>query len=570
MQTSTAPGTGTNNRPNGRPARDMLIVGQGFGGMYMLHRARGMGLDVVAIEAGNDVGGTWYWNRYPGARCDVMSIDYSYSFSEEIMQEWTWSEQFAAQAEIWAYARWVADKLDLRRDIRFETRATTVHYDDDARVWVVATGDGEVLRATYLVMATGPLSVPKGLDVPGAERFQGAIHLSGRWPQEPPDLANRRVGVIGTGSTGIQIVPVVAEQAEHLFVFQRTPSFTMPMRNRTLGADYVAQIKEHYPDLRAMARASATGGVRPISTRPVFSIPAEERERLMESAWAEGGLAFLGLFSDVLINQKANDVVADFVRRKIRETVHDPATAEALTPRGYPIFARRPCLDTGYYEAFNRPNVSLVDCLAEPITEITEAGIRTTAQEIALDVIIAATGYDGLTGAMLATDVRGRGGRSLREKWAGGARSHLGLMMEGFPNLFMIAGANGPSALANFILLNEQNADWICDCIAYMAAHGHRSVEPAAEAEERYMRLVSDIASRSLMPKANTWYVGANIPGKARFFPIFAGGLNRYRDMCSESAAAGYRGFAFDGEDAPQPNAGPAAKPARPAPVMGV
>ena len=532
--------------------RDMLIVGQGFGGMYMLHRARAMGLDVAAIEAGGDVGGTWYWNCYPGARCDVMSIDYSYSFSDEIMQEWSWSEQFAAQPEIWAYAKWVADKLDLRRDIWFDTRATSVGYDDAQGLWTVGTDRGDVVQATYLVMATGPLSIPKGLDVPGAGHFHGKVHLSGRWPREPVELSGKRVGVIGTGSTGIQIVPVVAEQAAQLVVFQRTPSFTLPMRNRRLEPEYVAQIKEHYPELRALARVSFTGGVRPISTRPVFSVTVEERERLMEDAWREGGLAFLGLFSDVLFNQRANDVVADFVRRKIAETVRDPATAAALTPRGYPIFARRPCLDTGYYEAFNRDNVSLVDCIAEPIEEIIETGIRTSKREFALDVIIAATGYDGLTGAMLAVDVRGRQGRSLREKWAGGAQSHLGLMLEGFPNLFMIAGANGPSALANFVLLNEQNADWICDCIEYMTAHGHRSVEPTAEAEARYMTLVSEIANRSLMPKANTWYVGANIPGKPRFFPIFAGGLSRYRDMCREAAGGGYRDFVFDGgEGAP-------------------
>lgn len=525
---------------------DVLVVGQGFGGMYMLHRARGMGLNVLAIEAGDDVGGTWYWNRYPGARCDVMSIDYSYSFSNDIQQAWTWSEQFAAQPEIWSYAKWVADTLDLRRDIKFETRATSVTFDDARTLWVVETDRGDVFEVTYLVMATGPLSVPKGLDIPGRDRFAGDIHLSGRWPRQPVDFAGKRVGVIGTGSTGIQIVPVVAEQADQLVVFQRTPSFTLPMRNRTLDAGYVAQIKAHYPELRAIARNTFTGGVRPVSTRPVFSIPADECERLMEDAWRQGGLAFLGLFSDLLYNQEANDVVADFVRRKIRETVNDPQTAEVLTPRGYPIFARRPCLDTGYYEAYNRDNVTLVDCINEPIVEITEQGIRTGEREIALDIIIAATGYDGLTGAMLAVDVKGRDGRSLRDKWAGGAHSHLGLMMEGFPNLFMIAGANGPSALANFIILNEQNADWICDCIAYLRAGGHRTIEATAEAEKSYMTLVNDIASRSLMPKANTWYVGANIPGKPRFFPIFAGGLVKYREMCAEAAADGYRGFTID------------------------
>ncbi|MEG3123650.1 flavin-containing monooxygenase [Sphingomonas sp. GB1N7] len=525
---------------------DALVVGQGFGGMYMLHRARGMGLDVLAIEAGDDVGGTWYWNRYPGARCDVMSIDYSYSFSNDIQQAWTWSEQFAAQPEIWSYAKWVADTLDLRRDIRFETRATSVTFDDDRKLWVVKTDRGDVFEVTYLIMATGPLSVPKGLDIPGKETFAGDIHLSGRWPHQPVDFAGKRVGVIGTGSTGIQIVPVVAEQAEHLVVFQRTPSFTLPMRNRKLDAEYVAQIKAHYPKLRAIARNSFNGGVRAVSTRPVFSVPADECERLMEEAWQHSGIAFLGLFSDLLFDQEANDVVADFVRRKIRETVNDPKTADALTPRDYPIFARRPCLDTHYYEAFNRDNVTLVDCLNEPIVAITENGVRTGTREIALDIIIAATGYDGLTGAMLAVDVIGREGRSLREKWAGGAHSHLGLMMEGFPNLFMIAGANGPSALANFIILNEQNADWICDCIAHLRANGHRTIEATREAEDAYMTLVTDIANRSLMPKANTWYVGANIPGKPRFFPIFAGGLTKYRELCAEAAAAGYRGFTLD------------------------
>lgn len=525
---------------------DALVIGAGFGGMYMLHRARGMGLAVKAIEAGDDVGGTWYWNRYPGARCDVMSIDYSYSFSNEIQQQWTWSEQFAAQPEIHAYARFVADQLDLRRDIQFETKATAIAYDDAARLWRITTDRGEVFEATYCLMATGPLSVPKKVDIPGVERFKGQLYLSGKWPHHPVDFAGKRVAVIGTGSSGIQIVPVVAEQAEHLYVFQRTPSFTLPMRNRKLDPDYVAQIKQHYPHLRALARHSPTGGVRPMSTRPVFSIPADERRRLMEEAWEHSGLALLGLFSDLLLSQEANDVVADFVREKIAETVKDPDTARRLTPQGYPIFARRPCLDTGYYEAFNRSNVTLMDCLEDPITEITETGLRTGTQEVEVDIIIAATGYDALTGAMLAIDVKGKGGRSLNEKWAEGGRSYLGLAMEGFPNLFMIAGANGPSALANFIILNEQNVDWICDCIAHMRATGLQAIEAEREAEDKWMHTISELASRSLMPKANTWYVGANVPGKPRFFPIYIGGLGRYREICSDVAADGYRGFRFE------------------------
>ncbi|WP_232090286.1 flavin-containing monooxygenase [Sphingomonas sp. HMP9] len=524
---------------------DAFVIGTGFGGMYAIHRLRGMGLDVHAIEAGKDVGGTWYWNRYPGARCDVMSIDYSYSFSDAIQQEWTWTEQFAAQPEILAYANFVATTLDLRRSVNFETRAKKVVYDDARRLWVIETEAGAVFETTYLVMATGPLSAPKLLDIPGAHRFSGTIYQAQRWPHEAVDLDGKRVGVIGTGSTGIQIIPVVAKEAGHLHVFQRTPSFTLPMRNRSLEPDYVAQVKAHYPALRAIARNTFTGGVRPVSTRPLFSVTVEERNALMEDAWAKGGLTFLGLFSDLLTNQAANDIVADFVRDKIGEVVKDPATAEALKPRGYPIFARRPCLDTGYYEAYNRANVTLVDCLTDPIVAVTETGIRTQGGEVNLDVIIAATGYDGLTGAMLAIDIRGRDGLLLSEKWQDGSRSHLGLMMAGFPNLFIVAGANGPSALANFVLLNEQNVDWTCDCIAYLRANGLATIEPTVEAEDQWMHQVAALSSSSLMPKANTWYTGANIAGKPRVFSIYMGGLARYRETCAV-AAQGYQDFVHE------------------------
>lgn len=525
---------------------DALVIGMGFGGMYALHRTRGMGLDVLGIEAGDDVGGTWYWNRYPGARCDVMSIDYSYSFSNEIQQEWTWSEQFSAQPEILSYARFVAEKLDLKRDIRFETRATRVAYDDDERLWRVETDRGDRFEATYLLMATGPLSVPKPIDIPGADTFKGELYLSGKYPHQPVDLVGKRVAVIGTGSSGIQIVPVVAEQAEHLYVFQRTPSFTLPMRNRPLDADYVAHIKQHYPGLRAAARYSLTGGSRPMSSRPLFSIPPAEREELLEEAWASGGLRFLGLFSDLLTNAEANEVVAEFVRGKIAEVVDDPDTARRLTPRGYPIFARRPCLDSGYYEAFNRDNVTLMDCLEDPIVAFTETGIRTATREVAVDVVIAATGYDALTGAMLSIDITGREGRSLKEKWADGGRSYLGLAMEGFPNMFLIAGANGPSALANFVLLNEQNVDWICDCIEHLRANGLRAIEAKSDAEDRWMRKVTELGTRSLYPTANTWYTGANVPGKPRTFPVYIGGLGRYREICTDAATDNYAGFAFE------------------------
>lgn len=533
-----------NNSREKAPRRvDTLIIGAGFGGMYALHRTRGMGFDTHLIEAGDDVGGTWYWNRYPGARCDVMCIDYSYSFSNEIQQEWTWSEQFAAQPEILAYARFVADKLDLKRDISFQTRATSVRYDDAEALWRIETNAGDAFEASYCLMATGPLSVPKQLEIPGADIFKGEIYLSGKWPHHDVDLRGKRVAVIGTGSSGIQIVPVVAEQAEHLYVYQRTPSFTLPMRNRTLDEEYVSHIKAHYPGLRTAARSSMTGGIRPITHRPLFSVMPAEREKLMEEAWQRGGSHFLGLFSDLLTNREANEVVAEFVRAKIGKVVKDPDTARRLTPRGYPIFARRPCLDTGYYETYNRDNVTLKDCLEHPIIDFTENGIRTAEGVVEVDVIIAAIGYDALTGAMLSIDIEGKEGRSLKEKWAEGGRSHLGLMIEGFPNLFLISGPNGPSALANFILLAEQNVDWICNCITYLSANGLRSIEADIIAENWWMNKVTTLGATSLYPTANTWYTGANVPGKPRTFPVYIGGFGRYRETCDDAAADGYRGF---------------------------
>ncbi|HOA49221.1 MAG: hypothetical protein RL702_1095 [Pseudomonadota bacterium] len=519
-------------------ALDCLVIGAGFGGMYAVHRLRGMGLSLHAIEQGGDVGGTWYWNRYPGARCDVMSIDYSYSFSNEIMQEWTWSEVFAAQPEILAYANWVADKLDLRRSYSFDTCAEAIVFDDAREIWSVSTDTGAVYEVKYLVMATGPLSMPKALDIPGSERFSGKLLQAQTWPHEPVDFAGKRVGLIGTGSSGIQIAPVVAEQCGHLTVFQRTPSFTLPARNRKLDPEFIGQIKAHYPHLRDMAKTTFTGGIRPVSTRPFFSVSPEERRKLMDQAWEEGALQFLGLFADLLFDAEANECVAEYVRAKIDEVVNDKATAELLKPRGYPIFARRPCLDTNYYETFNRPNVDLADCISDPIAEITPDGIRTRERHFELDVIIAANGYDALTGAMLAIDITGRDGARLSEHWREGPRSHLGLMMPGFPNLFMVAGANGPSALANFVLLNEQNVDWIARCITHLRDKRLSTIEPTQTGEDRWMAQLKVLAARSLYPRANTWYTGSNIEGKPRGIPFYLGGLPRYREACDRAIEA--------------------------------
>lgn len=525
---------------------DVIVVGAGFAGMYAVYKFREAGKKVVGIEAGGDVGGVWYWNRYPGARCDLMSVDYSYGFSPEIEQEWTWSEQFAAQPEILAYANFVADKLALRPHFKFNTRVTSAVWDESARVWRATTDAGETLEAPYCVMATGPLSIPKDPDIAGIDRFKGRLLRAQKWPHEPVSFAGKRVGVIGTGSTGVQIVQTVGREAGELFVFQRTPSFTLPMRNHVLEADYIAEMKRHYRAMREAMRNNPTGGTRPATSRPFFSLPPSQRRQAMEQAWINGGHTFLGSFADLLSNQEANDQVADFVRGKIDEIVKDRKTAEALKPRGYPIFARRPCLDTEYYETYNLPNVHLVNVAEDPIVEITEKGIRTQSGETELDVLIFATGYDALTGALLAFDVIGRDGRSLKDKWKEGPRSYLGFMLEGFPNLFAPSGPNGPAALANLITVAEHDVDWIADMIAYMEANGLRTVEPTAAAEDGWMRLVATLAEKSLIPKANTWWVGANVKGKPQGLTMFIGGFHKYRELCEAAAKDRPANFVFD------------------------
>lgn len=525
---------------------DVVIVGGGFGGMYAVYRMRELGLDIQAFEAGADLGGVWYWNRYPGARVDLPSIDYSYAFSKEIEQEWTWSEQFAAQPELLTYIDFVAKRLKLREHFQFNTRITSAVWDEERKLWRVTTARGDVYEATYCIMATGPLSVPKDPEIPGIDRYKGRLLRAGRWPHEPVSFEGKRVGVIGTGSTGIQIVQEVGRQAGELFVFQRTPSFTMPMRNEKLDADYMADVKRNYAGIREIARNSPIGGTRPQSTRAFFTATPSQRRNLLEDAWKRGGLEVLGTFADLLVNEEANEHVAEFVRGKISEVVKDPATAEKLKPRGYPIFARRPCLDTGYYETFNLPTVHLLDCLTDPIVEITEKGIRTQSGEIELDMLIFATGYDGLTGALTAFDVVGRHGRKVNDKWKEGAKSYCGLMLEGFPNLFMTTGPNGPAAFANIVRLSEHDVDWIAGAITHMDSKKHATIEPTSEAEDRWMELVHALAQRTLVSKAKTWYVGANVKDKPQGLTIFTGGFKKYQEYCAAVAEQGYRDFSFE------------------------
>jgi len=540
-------GTTVEQRTSSRTTRrDVVVIGAGFGGMYAVYRFRELGYDVVGIDMAGDVGGVWYWNRYPGARCDLMSVDYSYSFSPEIQQEWSWSEQFAGQEEILRYANFVADRLDLRRNFQFRTKVTKATWDEAGKVWRIVTDRGETIETLVCIMSTGPLSIPKDPDIPGIDRYKGPILRAQKWPHEPVDFAGKRIGLIGTGSTGIQIVQEVAKTAGELFVFQRTPSFSLPMRNHRLEPDYIAEMKRHYEGMREACRNNPTGGTRPVSTRPFYSLPPSQRRDIMEHAWQDGGHTVLGAFSDILLNEEANEEMAEFVRSKIDEVVKDRKTAEALKPRGYPVFARRVCLDTDYYENYNRDNVHLVDCLKDPILEITEKGIRTESGETELDMIIFATGYDALTGALMAMEVVGRNGRTIQEKWKSGARSHLGLMIEGFPNLFMTCGPNGPAALANIITISEHDVDWIADVLDHMGKQGLASVEPKAEAEDRWMKVVGALAEKSLVRKANTWWVGANVKGKPQGLTMYTGGFNKYREHCAAAAAAGYVDFIFE------------------------
>jgi cation diffusion facilitator CzcD-associated flavoprotein CzcO len=524
---------------------DVVVVGAGFAGLYMLHRLRGLGLSAQVLEAGSGVGGTWYWNRYPGARCDVESMQYSYSFSPEIEQEWSWTELFAGQPEILRYANFVADRLDLRRDIRFETRVTQAQFDAATSRWTVATDRGDLYSARFCVMATGCLSNARVPDFKGLDRFTGGTYHTGHWPHEGVDFAGQRVGVIGTGSSAIQAIPVLAQQARELVVFQRTPNFSIPSRNGPMSDEYEQSWKTVYPERRAKARTMRTGIVYAVNEKSALEVDEAERVREYEARWATGGTAFMASFSDLIRNPGANETAADFVRDKIRAIVKDKAVAELLTPKTYPIGTKRICVDTEYFQTYNRPNVKLVDVRTTPVSEITETGVRVGETEYALDSIVFATGFDAMTGALARIDIRGRDGLALRDKWEAGPRTYLGLMTAGFPNLFLITGPGSPSVLSNMIVSIEQHVDWVTDCIAHMHARQLHRIEATQRAEDDWVEHVNKVAYETLYPQANSWYMGANVPGKPRVFMPYIGGVDVYRATCTDIAAKGYEGFAL-------------------------
>lgn len=523
---------------------DVLIVGAGWAGMYALHRLRSLGLTATVLEAGDDVGGTWYWNRYPGARCDVESLHYSYSFDEDLQQEWTWTERYAAQPELLAYARHVADRYDLRRDIRFGVRVTAADFHEAEHRWTLHTEGGQPHTARYCIMATGPLSAPKTPEIPGLDSFQGTVLSTFDWPEGRTDFTGQRVAVIGTGSSGIQVIPELAETAEELLVFQRTPSYSLPARNRPLTAEELDQAKRDYPALRTAARDSRDGLALQNSGMSALEVDAEERERIFTGVYEEGSpFKFQGTFIDQMTDLEANGTAAEFVAGKIAERVQDPATAAALTPSGYPIATRRLCIDTEYYETYNRPNVTLVDLLRDPLARATENALETETQRYEVDTIVLATGFDAITGALTRMDIRGTDGRLLRENWSERISSYLGLMVHGFPNLFTVTGPLSPSVLSNMMVSLEHHVQWIADCIAHLEGQGLSRIEPTAEAEAAWGEHVNEVASGTLFPLSNSWYMGSNVPGKSHQILPYVGGVGEYRRRTLEIAADSYRGF---------------------------
>jgi cyclohexanone monooxygenase len=537
------------NDPRATKTVDAVVVGAGFGGMYMLHNLRKHGFTAQVFEAGSDVGGTWYWNRYPGARVDIESMQYSYSFSEELDQEWEWSEKYAPQPEIMKYARHVAERFDLRKDIQFNTRVTKAYFDEKAKRWIVETDQGDRISARFCIMAVGCLSAANKPPFAGMEDFQGPIYHTGEWPHEGVDFTGKRVAVIGTGSSGIQSIPLIAQEAEQLYVFQRTPNYTVPAWNSPVDPKWEAEVKADYPAMRAKARARPTGFYFDFNTTPALQASEAERRKTYEEYWQRGGLPFLGAFGDLLFNKEANDTIAEFAREKIRAVVKDKATADLLCPDN--IFGcKRLCVDTGYFETFNRPNVKLVDISKTGVERITQKGVVGNGEEFAVDAIVCATGFAAMTGSFDKMDIQGRDGLTLKTAWEAGPRTYLGLSTVGFPNFFMITGPGSPSVLAQMIQSIEQHADWIVDCMAHMRDVGAESLEPTLEVQDAWVDHVNEVSKISLRSTCSSWYVGANIPGRPRVFMPYIGGFPIYVQKCNEVQTNGYEGFVIEGGEA--------------------
>ncbi|MEM7100512.1 MAG: NAD(P)/FAD-dependent oxidoreductase [Pseudomonadota bacterium] len=534
---------------------DIVIVGAGFAGMYAIWKFQQTGLTFRVIEAGHDVGGTWFWNRYPGARCDITSMEYSYSFSAELQQEWEWTEIMAAQPEILSYANHVAERFNLRDHIDFNTRVTGAHYLEDENLWEVTTDTGVTYRARFCVMATGCLSVPNTPGIEGQDAFAGDVLHTGNWPSEGYDLGGKKVGIIGTGSSGVQAIPVIAQQAEHLTVLQRTPNYNMPANNKPLPADYRALIKDNYDQVRQEQRYAQIGvsefsrglgglGSYAEPTESILQTSEESRRRALD----ELGFESIRRYADLALSEEANELACAMFREQVSRIVNDPETAEGLMPRDYPIGCKRPVIDIGYYETYNRENVTLVDLRRGGIEQITPTGVQTAQGNYEFDVLIYATGFDAMTGALQRMDIQGRGGTKLLDHWNHGPKTYLGLQMSGFPNLFTVTGPGSPSVLSNMLVSIEQHIDWISDCINHLDQIGAATIEPTPDAEDDWVRHVFEMAQGTMLTaeSCNSWYLGANIPGKPRIFMPYVAGVGPYREHCEQVVAAGYTGFRID------------------------
>ncbi|MBY6537857.1 NAD(P)/FAD-dependent oxidoreductase [Rhodococcus sp. BP-349] len=530
------------------PDVDVVVVGAGFAGLYALHKLRDtMTMTVRTFEAGSDVGGTWFWNRYPGARCDIESVHYSYSFDEDLQQEWQWSEKFAGQPEILRYLEHVADRFDLRKDITFGTRVIAVQWNDDDSMWEVTTDHGEVVRSRFFISGAGNLSVPKTPEFGGIENFRGEVLMTGNWPREGADLTGKRVAVIGAGASGIQVIPLIAQQASHLTVFQRTPNFATPLGNGPIDPDEVSRIKGAYSQVRDAARNHFLGVPFDQVQPSALAVDAEERRRTFDERWNAGGFRlFIDSYQDILFDKKANDTIADYIRNRIHERVTDPEVADMLAPTGYSYGTKRPPLETSYYETYNRDNVTLIDVKDTPVSAITPTGVQVGNDVHEADVIVLATGFDAMTGPLMAMDIQGRYGQRLADSWADGPRTYLGLMVHDFPNLFLITGPQSPSVLYNMPLAIEDHVDFATDAIGYLASQGLDVMEPRLHAQDQWVATTNEIAAQTLLPETNSWYMGANIPGKPRACMVYLAGAPTYRATCDDVVDRGYAGFALE------------------------
>ena len=529
---------------------DAVIVGAGVAGLYAIHRLRKIGVRVRAYEAGDGVGGTWFWNRYPGCRCDVESMEYSYSFDEDLQQEWVWPERYGTQPEILKYVHHVVDRFDLMRDVQLNTRIIAAEFDEETLLWTLTTEIGEQVTAPVCVMAAGNLSTPRQPDLPGIDDFEGAKYHTGLWPKEGVDFTGLRIAVVGTGSSGVQSIPCIAKQAAELTVFQRTANFSLPARNCPLHPEKARQHKAMYREIRQAAYDTPFGiAGYPPPVKGALDATPEERRAQFEEKWQEGGgISYLFSYNDLLLDTAANETAAEFVREKIRQMVKDPVTAERLCPDNHPIGTKRLILDTNYHETFNEPHVSLVDLRSTPIETVTPSGIRTSEKDFPLDAIVFATGFDAMTGAMRAIDIRVKDGVTLEEQWDGGPRTYLGLMVAGLPNMFMVTGPQSPGVKSQMVLSIEMHVDWIADCLVRMRSEGLSRIAATAKAQNDWVDHVREVAEATLYPQANSWYMGANIPGKPRVFMPYVGGVHIYKKKCEEVVANGYEGFVMTGE----------------------